>query len=227
MTITAKSLIQRVVETANDKTSVHWSVNELVRYLNDGMREIAMLRPEAFSVTEAFPAVAGAAQTIRSGGIKLIDVPHNGTPGAPGVAVYKCEKRELDNVNSSWLTKSPVAAAVNWAFNETDPKKFWVYPPLIAGSNITITFCDAPTDVNEAADYTTFSDLPTTTLPIQIQHANALGDYILFRQYSKDSGDAGNMARAGNHLTLFQNSLGIDKATTLALAAVTRMPRAA
>jgi len=227
MPITAKSIIQRVVETANDKTSVHWSVNELVRYLNDGMREIAMLRPEAFSVTKTFVAAAGAAQTLTAGGIKLIDVPHNGTSAAPGTAIHKCEKRELDNVNSAWLTKTAVAAAVNWAPNETDPKKFWLYPPMIASSNVTIVSCDEPTDVNEATDYTTFADLPTTALPIQVQHANALGDYILFRQYSKDSSDAGNMARAGNHLTLFGNALGVDKATTLALAQVTRTPRAA
>ena len=227
MPISAKSIIQRVVETANDKTSVHWSVNELVRYLNDGMRDIATVRPEAFSLTASMAAAAGASQSIPAGGIKLIDIPHNGTPAAPGTTVYKCEKRELDNVNSSWLTKTAVAAAVNWAPNESDPKKFWVYPPLIAASNITITYCALPTDVNEATDYTTFADLPTTELPIQVQHANALADYILFRQYSKDSSDAGNMARAGNHLTLFGNALGVDKATTLALAQVTRTPRAA
>lgn len=227
MTISAKSIIQRVVETANDKTSVHWSINELVRYLNDGMREIAMLRPEAFSLTASLAAAAGASQTIPTTGIKLIDVPHNGTPAAPGMTVYKCEKRELDNVNSLWMQKTAVATAINWAPNESDPKKFWIYPPLIAASSITITYCATPTDVSEATDYTTFADLPTTELAIQVQHANACADYILFRQFSKDSSDAGNMARAGNHLTLFQNALGVDKATTLALAAVTRTPRAA
>ena len=47
MTITAKSVIRRAVETLQDNTSIRWPVGELVRYLNDGQREVVMHRPDA------------------------------------------------------------------------------------------------------------------------------------------------------------------------------------
>ena len=52
MTIAAQSIIRRAVETLQDTTSVRWPVNELVRYLNDGQREIVLYRPDSM-VTNA------------------------------------------------------------------------------------------------------------------------------------------------------------------------------
>ena len=51
MAITAQSLIRRVVETLQDNTSIRWPVAELVRYLNDGQREVAIYRPDAVRVS--------------------------------------------------------------------------------------------------------------------------------------------------------------------------------
>ncbi|MFW9595551.1 MAG: DUF6682 family protein, partial [Macromonas sp.] len=44
MAISAQSIIRRAVETLQDPTSIRWPVPELVRYLNDGQREIKLHR---------------------------------------------------------------------------------------------------------------------------------------------------------------------------------------
>ena len=57
MTTAAQSIIRRVVETLQDTTSVRWPVAELVRYLNDGQREVVLYRPDSM-VTNATVTLA-------------------------------------------------------------------------------------------------------------------------------------------------------------------------
>jgi hypothetical protein len=52
-------------------------------------------------------------------------------------------------------------------------------------------------------------------------YGNALGDYVLYRAYTKDSEYAGNAQRAVAHYTAFANALGIEIKGTLAVAPVT------
>ena len=92
MPIAAQSIIRRCVETLQDTTSIRWPVAELVRYLNDGQREIIVHRPDAMVTNAAQALVAGSRQAIPSNGTKLIDVVRNtgGTTclmtGWPGVS---------------------------------------------------------------------------------------------------------------------------------------------
>ncbi len=60
MPITAQSIVRRVVETIQDNTSIRWPISELVRYLNDGQRELISKRPDAATQTLVTPLIADA-----------------------------------------------------------------------------------------------------------------------------------------------------------------------
>ena len=51
MALTAQSIVQRVVGMLQDTTSIRWPVNELVRWHNDGQREVVAYRPDSMNTT--------------------------------------------------------------------------------------------------------------------------------------------------------------------------------
>jgi hypothetical protein len=63
MALTAQSIIRRAVETLQDSTSIRWPINELVRYLNDGQREVVLYRPDAMVTSSTVTCVAGTKQS--------------------------------------------------------------------------------------------------------------------------------------------------------------------
>ena len=46
MAITAQSIIRRATDLLQDQTSVRWTLQELVRWLNDAQRAIVKVRPD-------------------------------------------------------------------------------------------------------------------------------------------------------------------------------------
>jgi hypothetical protein len=52
MTVTVQSVIDRVQVTLQDTTGIRWPVvGELVLFVNDAQREIALLKPDASATT--------------------------------------------------------------------------------------------------------------------------------------------------------------------------------
>jgi hypothetical protein len=105
-------------------------------------------------------------------------------------------------------------------FDPRDPKTFYVYPPAGAGASVDLVYAAYPTDIVEPADGALYTAVSGNTSLPDI-YGNALGDYVLYRAYTKDSEYAGNAQRAVNHYTAFANSLGIELKATLAVAPVT------
>ena len=64
MTITAQSLVRRVVDLSQDRTSIRWPLNELVRWMNDAQRSIVKVRPDALNTTTTMSLVAGSRQDL-------------------------------------------------------------------------------------------------------------------------------------------------------------------
>lgn len=64
MALTAQSIIQRAVQVLQDTTSVRWPVDELVRWLNDGQREIVLYRPDSNTKVATGTCVAGTRQDL-------------------------------------------------------------------------------------------------------------------------------------------------------------------
>ena len=219
MALTAQSIIRRAVETLQDTTSVRWPANELVRYLNDGQREIVLHRPDSMVTNAALPLTAGTKQSLPANGAKLIEVVRNSA--GTKRAVRLCNREILDAQSPGWHGLSQVTEILHFMFDPRDPKTFYVYPPASGSASVEIVYAAYPTDITEPADGALYSAVTTNGISVPDIYGNALLDYILYRAYTKDSEYAGNSQRAVAHYTAFANALGIEIKATIAVAPTT------
>ena len=229
MTITAQSVIRRAVETLQDNTSIRWPVGELVRYLNDGQREVVMHRPDALVKNASVILAEGTKQRLATGtgagGVgalnlpaKLIEVVRNS--GGTKRPVRLVIREILDAQIPGWHSLTGATDIMHFMFDPRDPLTFYVYPPAAStGAALDLVYGAYPTDVTEptSGDYTSVSG----NIDLLDIHGNALLDYILYRAYSKDSEYAGNAQRAVSHYTAFANSLGVELKATLMVGPTT------
>ncbi len=216
MSIAAQALIRRVVETLQDTTSIRWPVAELVRYLNDGQREIIVHRPDAMVTNASVSLASGTKQSLPANGAKLIDVVRNSAGNKR--AIRMCAREILDAQSPGWHNLSGVNEIVHFMFDPRDPKVFYVYPPAaVSGAAVDLVYSALPTDIAEPAAGTDFAAV-TGNISVPDIYSNALQDYVLYRAYTKDSQYAGNEARAQARYAAFANALGIEIKATVAVA---------
>jgi hypothetical protein len=216
MSITAKSLVQRIVDISQDKTSIRWPVNEIIRALNDAQREIVLYRPDAMVTNATLALVAGAKQSLPANGTKLIDIPRN----TGGGAIRLTNREILDAQTPGWYLIPGVQKPVHYTYDIRDPKVFYVYQPALLGASLEIVYSANPTDITEVTEGAQVEDMPVVDvgsggtfsvkalISVPDIYANAMVDFALFKIYLKDAEYAGNAARAQNHYTLFGNALG-------------------
>lgn len=216
MTIVAQSIIRRVVETMQDNTSIRWPVAELVRYLNDGQREVILYRPDAMVTNASVSLVAGAKQMLPTNGAKLIDVIHNTNSTKRSVRITS--RTILDTQSPNWYNLAGVTEVLHYMYDPRDPRVFYVYPPAAAsGASVDLVYAAYPTDITEPADGALYTAV-TGNINLPDIYGNALTDYILYRAYSKDSEFAGNAQRAQAHYAVFQAALATELTGTTGVA---------
>lgn len=220
MPVTAQSVVRRAFDIIQDTTAVRWPTNELVRYLNDAQREVAMYRPDAMSTNTTLTCAAGSRQTIGSltpAGVKLISVVRNAASSGTKRAVRLIEREILDAQNPTWHAMTGTVDALHYMFDPRDPKTFYVYPPALVTTQLDIVYSALPTEITEPADGATYTAV-SGNLGVPDIFANAVLDYILYRAYSKDSEYAGNAQRAQAHYQAFANSMGIEVKSLLSFS---------
>ena len=220
MSISAQSIVRRVVETLQDKTSIRWPVAELVRYLNDGQREIVLYRPDSM-VTNATVDLdpQDSKQSIPLNGSKLIEVIRN-TDGTKR-AVRLTSRSILDAQSPDWHSHPNTTNEIHhYMFDARDPKTFYVYPPAGDACSVELVYSSLPGDILEPAEGTLYNSV-TGNISVPDIYGNILQDYILYRAYTKDSEYAGNGARAQAHYAAFAAALGIEIKSTIAVSPTT------
>lgn len=217
MPITAQSIIRRCVETLQDNTSIRWPINELVRYLNDGQREVVLYRPDSMVTNATINCVAGTKQSLPANGSKLIEIIRNAASGSSQKAVRMVNREILDAQTPNWHALSPTTEVLHYMFDPRDPRVFYVYPPASTAARLDIVYAAYPTDINEPADGALYTAV-NGNISLPDIYGNVLQDYILYRAYTKDSEYAGNGQRAQAHYLAFANALGIEINATVAVA---------
>jgi hypothetical protein len=217
MPISAQSIIRRCVETLQDTTSIRWPINELVRYLNDGQREVVLYRPDSMVTNTTITCVAGSKQGLPSDGAKLIEVVRNAAAGTTKKAVRMVNREILDAQTPNWHNLTGVNEVLHFMYDPRDPKVFYVYPPATTSAQLDIVYAAYPADIVEPADGSLYTAV-TGNISLPDIYGNVLQDYILSRCYMKDSEYAGNAQRAQAHYQLFTAALGNEIKATVAVA---------
>jgi len=214
MTTTAASVVNRIVDLLQDTTSIRWPAAEIVRYMNDGQREIIKARPDALNITATGTLAAGTRQdldTIFTSPLplKLIEITRNMAATSTKKAVRQCQRNVLDAQVPGWHNLTQSVNVLHFMHDIRDPKTFYVYPPATTAAQLEIMYAAYPTDITEPAEGALFSAIAGNIGVADIYIAD-LVDYVLYRAYDKDASYAGNAARSTKHMAAFAQSLGIE-----------------
>jgi hypothetical protein len=197
---TVASLLARAAVVLQDPTNIRWPQTELLDWLNDGQREIALYKPNACVKNVSLQLVAGTKQVLPADGVSLVDVVRNmGTNGStPGDAVRVVTREILDAQIKGWHSSTPSAAAKHYVYTPLDPKTFYVYPPQPASGmgQVEVIYVAAPTDATLVS-----------TISIDDIYMTSLLNYILFRAYTKDAEYANNAQLATAYFAQFQGAM--------------------
>lgn len=216
MAFTAKDVLKRVRVTLNDAASVRWTLPEMLDYLNDGLREIALQKPSATSVTATITLEPGTKQSIPATYHALIQVIRNTTGDVspvPGKAVTPIARETIDTAIPGWHDNDvlPFTKVVTHVLDEiVDQTVFYVIPGNDGTGHVEAILSKIPTQIAAPANPLDI-DSYTTNVDIADIYRNALTDYILYRAFSKDTDLATSGQRSAAHLQLFQTALGLKK----------------
>lgn len=219
MAVTVQSVIDRVQTTLQDTTGVRWPVvGELVLWINDAQREIALLKPDASAKNTTITLAVGTKQEIPNDGNRLLRVVRNMSAlnNGNGLRAVRIVQREvLDAQTPDWhdpaITGDAAHAVIvkHYIYDEQNPRNFYVYPGVKHQnqSHVEIIYSANPATVAQNGNL----DIPDI-------YANAVMNYVLYMAYMKDAEYAGNQQRASAHFQLFTTSVTgkgqIDALTT-------------
>ena len=194
--------------------NTYWQDTYLLGWLNSGLKEVVILKPNALAVTTPVICVPGTKQTIPTGGVMLIEVSRNmGLAGiTPGRVITPLSRQSLDSSNPDWHTTTASAGAKHFVYDSRFPKIFYVYPPQPATGMgyIELTYGAVPTKLTAVTDAITLDDI----------YENILVDYVAYRAFGRDSTDQSNAAASKSHYEAFVNALGAKIQGEIAIGAV-------
>jgi hypothetical protein len=201
MALTVSNVLTRAQDVIQDTTNVRWPQAELLRWLNDCRRDIAIVRPDLYATTQTVTLVTGTKQTLPAAGTRFLDAVRNvdAVTNDPEGAVRIVEREVLDAQRPDWHTETPTSALKHFMFDERNPRVFYVYPPAVSGHKLDIVYSVTPTEITDVNTELTNEDIYT----------GAIVDYLCYRAFSKDAEYAGNAGRAASHYQAFATALGI------------------
>ena len=205
--------IAAVSDTLRDVNNVTWTKPNHVAFLNDAIRALVLVRPDASSVTADMTLAPGTRQELAAGELRLIRVVRNmGTDGStPGKAVRLGSMDSLDAFNPDWHTATAATAIREYMYDEARPDEFWVSPPVHATIAVHVQVMKSvlPAEVTGYGG----SDV----LPVDDIYAPALREWCTYLAFSRDSEKTPNWQRAARHFAAFFNTLQIKMQADMAI----------
>lgn len=200
-TVLASTLIGNARLVLQDAAAVRWTDAELLGWLNEGQRQIVIVKPDASSAVATMQLVAGTKQTIPATWLRLLDGIRNmGIDGAtPGKAITLIARHALDAEDRDWHTAKQNAVVRHLVYDERTPRIFYTWPPAKVGIYLEAAYSIPPADVAAVGNVITLDDI----------YAAPLTDWIIYRAWLKDAEYASDPQRAQWHYRAFFEALGV------------------
>ena len=191
----------RLITLDTDAALPRQSDAELLSYVQEGLREAAVMRPDLFSTVGDMTCTPGQCeQSITfQDAVSLMDVLciHG------DMALTPFDRTTMDQFNPAWRTDA-AGPAEQWAPLNGDPLAFFIYPPAPSGQVLDVRYVRNPA-VYALDD--TIGDLPAAYQP-------ALADYVVYRTESKDDEHVLTQ-RAASHYAAFKSKFGAGNGATV------------
>lgn len=193
--MTPRTIIASARTVINDTDSVLYrqSDTELLKYVNDGLKEASMLSPGDFISTGDYACVQDQTEqkiTFIDGQALLSVIRVKNGP-----RVHFCDDKALSQFNPDWEDED-AGPAVNWMRMPQDKLRFYIYPKAPSMQTLEVSYLRNPKTygIDEEID-----DCPETWEP-------ALADYVIYRAESKDDEHAVS-GRAASHYQAFTGKI--------------------
>lgn len=194
--MTPQSIINLARSIYSDTEAAYYrlSNDELVAFVNDGLKELSQKAPDFFISTGDYTCEPGQteqavtftdAQSLR----EVLRIKN-------GKALLPVDLMTLSSFNPTWASDT-AGAAQNWTRIAGDPLRFYIYPKAPEMQVLEVLY------VRNPATYTlndVISEVPETLAP-------ALADYVIYRSESRDD-EHSNSSRAVSHYQAFVQKIG-------------------
>jgi len=198
-------VLAQVRYALNDPSSVTWSDStHLIPALNDALRALVSVRPDAAATTASATLSPGTQQSIPADGTRLIRIIRNaGEDGlsSTGRAIRRVSLDTLDASMPTWHNATGQTEIREYAHDDRVPREFWVYPPVAASPTIGVIL----TYVKKLTAITATSD----TFPVDDFYAPAVQAFMLYRLWGGDDESSPNYQAAQAQFSAFQSLLGL------------------
>lgn len=184
-----------------------WDRGALLEYMNEGLKAIGTYRPEAFAVTRDIILKQGSTQSTGDNSeVQAIEANADGTP-------VRRSSAELGKAFGGYALCPPKPRVVNgvikyavrsFAVDESDPRTFYVEPPVPFGktdAKVVATLNSKP------AEYT-LADW-NKTCAVADKYYNSLIDFMMARAYQRDTESGVADAKVSGLLRLFYQVMGV------------------
>lgn len=208
--MTVKDVLDRVTTLYNDSEYVRVGKEGYLRFLDDAINQICLVRPDAHVKTEIIDLVAGNRQSMPSDAYTLIDIYRNEN-GAP---ITQTERNNLDYF-TDWYAGAPTSEIKEFIYDVRSPKSFWVSPASDGTSRIEMTYTYRPTKY--AGSSLPFEDTLKLDIELEDVFTGAVVNYMLFLLYSTDSSSTMDAQFAGSYLNKFLQDLGTEFTSTTSM----------
>lgn len=158
---------------------------ELLRYFNDGVREISQLRPDLFVTVGDYTCTPSQSEQK----VSFLDAQELFSVVSihGGNAVTPFDMATMDTFNPGWRAAT-VGAAEQWAKFPGDPLRFFVYPPApVTQQILDVVYVRLPDPLGLTE---VIVDVPARLFP-------ALQDYLVYRASLKDDEHVNSGRAAG------------------------------
>ena len=207
--ISSRSVVQDLqVTQLNDPEGVTWTEAQLISALNQALRMLQLLRPDATAKHASVNAQEGVRQTIPIDGVSLIRVVCNiRSNGARGQVIRLVQKEDLDSASGSWMQATGLLVK-EYMYDSRIPKQFFIYPAVTVDKQIEIEYSARADTVTSAA----FDN----DLPVDAIYAQPLQELMMYKLLS---GDATNGSNGAEHLQIAMELLGVKDEQAAKLSA--------
>lgn len=183
-----------------------WTRSMLVEYLNQGLKEIATYKPDAFARTLDLTLVAGRAQTLPEG----VSLRGFGA-GTDGRLAHESD----DSLLKSFTGFAPCPprpkmkngrldySIKSFSVDNADPNIFYVSPPVPLGANLTVK-----ANVDGSSEEYTLADWDET-VAISDKYYNNLLTYMEAMAYGVDTESQVSLNEKARLLGLFYQTMGV------------------
>lgn len=192
--MTPQDVIDDVRILINDTTTTYrYSDAALLKFVNEAMRRIALLRPDLFSTFGTVSCAQNEVlQAAPTGSFRLMEVFRI----QGGNAVVESNRETMDQNLPTWPSDTAAAASI-WMRHPRDPNKFFIYPKAPSSQVLEVEYAVSPA----AAAIDGTLALPDAYFP-------ALVDCVVFLSQSIDNEHV-NSGRAKLFYDSFTQVLGV------------------